>query len=120
MSKSILIRAEFLINEGKTNEFKKLIRKMSKGVQTDESDILQYCFYMNKDNTKCVVYEKYPDSKALIEHNNGVVSQTILPQIFNISKLNKIEVFGKPDKKLQKLLLNFNAEIYSFVTGFDY
>ena len=119
MSSPIHIQAEFIIKKGKTNEFKNLIRKMSKSVQTTEPNTLQYRFYLNEDNTRCVVYEKYADSKATLEHNEGIASKTILPQIFKISKLNRLEVYGKPNKELQKLLPSFNAKIYDFVTGFD-
>lgn len=119
MSNQIHIQAEFIIKNGKLDEFKKLIQKMSKLVQTNEPNTLQYQFYLNKDNTICIVYEKYVDSKATLEHNNGIASKTILPQIFKISKLHRLEVYGKPNKELQKLLTNFNAKIYDFVTGFD-
>lgn len=92
---------------------------MSKLVQTNEPNTLQYQFYLSEDNTRCIVYEKYADSKATLEHNNGIASKTILPQIFKISKLNKLEVYGKPNKELQKILTSFKAKTYDFVTGFD-
>ncbi len=119
MTNQIHIQAEIIIKKEKIDEFKKLIRKMSKLVQANEPNTLQYHFYLSDDNTKCIVYEKYTDSKATIEHNNGMASKTTLPQIFKISKLNRLEVYGKPSKELQKILTNFNANIYDFVTGFD-
>jgi quinol monooxygenase YgiN len=119
MSNQIHIQAEFIIKKGKTNDFKKLIRKMSKHVKTNEPDTLQYQFYLNEDNSRCVVYEKYIDSKATLAHNNGIASQTILPQIFKISRLNRLQVYGKPNKELKKLLTTFDAETYNFVTGFN-
>lgn len=119
MSNQIHIQAEIIIKKEKIDEFKKLIRKMSKLVQINEPNTLQYHFYLSDDNTRCIVYEKYVDSKATIEHNNGMASKTILPQIFKISKLNRLEVYGKPSKELQKILTNFNTKIYDFVTGFD-
>jgi quinol monooxygenase YgiN len=91
---------------------------MSKLVQ-NESKTLQYQFYLSEENTRCIVYEKYVDSKAIIEHNDSIASKTILPQIFKISTLNSLEVYGKPNKELQKLLITFNAKIFNFVTGFD-
>jgi quinol monooxygenase YgiN len=119
MSGQIHIQAEFIIKKGKTNEFKRLIQKMSKLVQTNEPDTLQYHFYLSEDNSRCVAYEKYADSEAALAHNNGIASQTILSQIFKISKLNRLVVYGKPNKKLQKLLTSFDAKIYNFVAGFD-
>jgi quinol monooxygenase YgiN len=119
MSDQIHIRVEIIIKKEKTEEFKKLIQKMSKLVQTNEPDTLQYQFYLSEDNSRCIVYEKYADSKATLVHNNGIASQTILPQIFKISKINRLEVYGKPNKELKKLLKTFNAKIYTFITGFD-
>ncbi|WP_428324372.1 putative quinol monooxygenase [Nitrosopumilus sp.] len=118
MSGQIHIQGEFIIKKGKSGEFKKLIKKMSKSVQINEPDTLHYHFYLDENDSRCIVYEKYTDSKATLAHHNGIASQTILPQIFKISKLNRLEVYGKPSKELKKLLGTFDAKIYRFVTGF--
>ena len=34
-----------------------------------------------------------------------MASQTILPKIFNVAKMDKLEVYGKPSEELQKVLV---------------
>ena len=114
----IHFRAEFIINRGKMKEFKKLIRNMSKMVEVSEPNTISYSLYFDSAETKCIVHEIYADSEAVLAHNKGRASQTILPKIFSISKISKFEVYGNPSKKLQKVLTGFRPETYNLFTGF--
>lgn len=115
----IHIQAEITIANGKIGEFKKLIRHMIRLVKANEPDTLLYKFYLSKDGTKCIVHEIYRNSKAALTHNNGVASQTILPKIFNVAKINRLDVYGNPTKELQKVLTSFNAQIHNVSDGFN-
>jgi quinol monooxygenase YgiN len=115
----IHFRAEFIIQDGKMKEYKKLVRNMSKLVEANEPGTLNYRFYFDRDETKCVVHEIYADSEAVLAHNNGLASQTILPKIFSVSRIVKFEVYGKPNNKLQKILTNFSSETYNLFAGFS-
>ena len=115
----IHFRIEFIIKDGKLDEFKKLVRKMSKLVQANEPGTLIYRFYLDKDQTKCVVHEIYANSGAVLTHDNSHASQTILPRIFSISRISKFEVYGNPNKKLQKALTSFSPYTYNLFTGFS-
>ena len=44
----ILFRAEFTIEEGKIEEFKKLVQDMSRVVEGNEPDTINYQFYLNR------------------------------------------------------------------------
>lgn len=114
----IHFRAEFIIKDGKIREYKKLVRRMTRVVKANEPDTLSYCFYFDRNETKCIVHELFANSEAVFAHNNGFASQTILPKIFSISKIGKFEVYGNPSKKLQKVLTSFNPETYNLFTGF--
>ncbi len=111
--------AEFIINEGKKEEYKKLIQEMSSMVETNEPDTINYKFYLNKDETKCIVHETYANSEAALAHNNSIASQTILPKIFDIAKVNRFDVYGNPSEELQKLLASFGAKTYYLFAGFS-
>jgi quinol monooxygenase YgiN len=111
--------AEFSIPKGKIEEYKKLVQEMSKLVRDNEPDTIGYKFYLSRDETQCIVHETYRNSKAVLAHNNGIASQTILPKIFNISKMNRLDVYGTPDEELQKVLASFSAQIYDLFTGFS-
>ena len=101
----IQFRAEFTVQEGKIEEYKKLVQDMSKVVETNESDTIGYQFYLNSSKTRCIVYETYTNSEAVFAHMNGIASQTILLSIFNVSHKSRFEVYGNPSEELQKVLL---------------
>ncbi len=115
----IHFRAEFTIDEGKIEEYKKLVQDMSRVVEANEPDTINYQFYLNRDETKCIVYETYTNSEAVFAHMNGIASQTILPKIFNISRISKFEVYGNPSEELQKVLTSFSPQTYNLLTGFS-
>lgn len=119
MSENIHIRAEFIVEKDNVEQYKKLIREMSNFVETNEPSTLVYQFYLNGDGTKCMVHETYVDSKAALSHNESTASNTILPRIFDVAKLNTLEVYGYPSNKLKKLLASFNSQIFNLYTGFS-
>jgi quinol monooxygenase YgiN len=115
----VLFRVEFTIEEGKREDFKKLIQEMARAVQETEPDTITYQFYLNKDNTKCVVHETYANSDAAFTHMNGDASKTILPKIFEIAKINRFDAYGIPSEELQKALTSFGSDIYNLFAGFS-
>ena len=115
----IHFRAEFIIKDGKIKEYKKLVRNMSRVVEANEPDTISYRFYFDRDETKCIVHEIYANSEAVFAHNNGLASQTILPKIFSLSRISKFEVYGNPNKKLQKVLTSFSSVTYNLFAGFS-
>jgi quinol monooxygenase YgiN len=112
-------RAEFTIQEGKIEEYKKLVQEMSRVVEANEPDTIGYQFYLNRDGTKCIVSETYANSEAVFAHSNGIASKTILPKIFNISKISKFDVYGNPSEELQKVLVSFSPDTYNLFAGFS-
>ena len=112
-------RAEFSVEQGKIEEYKKLIHEMSRIVEANEPDTINYQFYLNRDESKCSVHETYVNSEAALAHNNGVASRTILPRILSLAKISRFEVYGNPSKELQKLLASFGAETFNLFAGFS-
>jgi quinol monooxygenase YgiN len=115
----IHFRAEFTIEEGKIEEYKKLVREMSKAVEANEPDTIDYEFYLNRAETKCIVHETYTNSEAVLAHNLGLASQTILPKIFSVSRISRFDVYGNPSEELQKVLTSFNSQAYNLFAGFS-
>jgi quinol monooxygenase YgiN len=113
-------RAEFTIEEGKREDFKKLIQEMARAVHDTEPGTITYQFYLNnKDNTKCIVHETYANSDAAFTHMNGIASKIILPKIFDIAKINRFDAYGIPSEELQKVLISFGSEIYNLFAGYS-
>lgn len=95
-------RAEFTIGEAKIEEYKKLVQDMSRMVEANEPDTINYQFYLNRDETKCIVHETYTNSKAVLAHNSGVASQTILPKIFSVATISRFDVYGNPNEDYKR------------------
>lgn len=115
----IHLRTEFTINEGKIEEFKKLVEETSKFVETNEPDTITYQFYLNKDQTKCLVHETFTGSEAALAHINSVESQTILLKILNVSRMNRLDVYGNPSEELRKVLASHSSQTYNPFAGFS-
>jgi quinol monooxygenase YgiN len=105
-------RVEFTIEggEGKTEEYKKLVQDMSRVVEANEPDTINYQFYLNRAGTKCIVLETYANSEAVLAHITGIASQTILPKILSVSRISRFDVYGNASEKLQKSLARFGAQ----------
>jgi quinol monooxygenase YgiN len=116
---SIHFRALVTIVKGKREEYKKLVKEMSRAVEANEPGTLHYQFYLNRDETKCIVNEIYANSEATLAHINGVASQTILPKIHNVSRISRLDVYGNPSKELQKVLADVVLQTYIPFTGFS-
>ena len=115
----INVREEFNIEKEKIEEFKKLIQDMSRMVENNEPDTLCYQFYLNRSETVCLVHETYTNSGSVLAHITGGASKTILPKIFNISKLIRLDVYGNPSEELQKILTSFDSQTFNLFTGFN-
>ena len=61
--------ARLKIHYGKLDEFKRLAAKCAELVRTKDTGTLQYELYFNSDNTECLVFERYRDSRALLDHH---------------------------------------------------
>src|ERR671924_1679162 len=112
-------RAEVTIEEGKVQEYKKLVQDMSRAVEANEPDTINYQFYLNKAETECIVWETYASSEAVFAHINGVASQTILPKIHSVSKISRLDVYGNPSVELQKVLRSIGPQTYNLFAGFS-
>jgi quinol monooxygenase YgiN len=116
----IHVRAEFTIEKGKIEEFKKLIQDMSRIVENNELDTINYQFYLNRSETKCMVHETYTNSESTLAHITGIASKIILPKIFNISKLIRLDVYGNLSEELQNVITSFDSQTFSRFTGFNH
>jgi quinol monooxygenase YgiN len=115
----IHFRVKLAIEPGKIEEFKKLVHEISRTVEANEPDTIDYQFYLNETETKCLVHETYVNSEAALAHNASVPSQTVLPKIFNVSKINGFDVYGNPSKELQKVLASVHPQTYNLFAGFS-
>jgi quinol monooxygenase YgiN len=52
----IHIRAEVTIEEGKKEEYKKLIQDIIRAVEANEPGTINYQFYLDKSETECIIW----------------------------------------------------------------
>lgn len=79
-------------------------------VRTKDSGTLQYDWFFSDDQSECVVYERYRDSEALLDHaaNLGETMEAI----FATSSVSG-EILGAPSPELMKALEGKDVRIYS-------
>jgi quinol monooxygenase YgiN len=62
----------FTFHPGKVEEFKRLSAECLEIVRAEDDGTLQYDTYLNEDESKCVVLERFRDSDALILHGQNM------------------------------------------------
>src|SRR5882762_1264522 len=102
--------ARLKIHDGKLDEFKRLAAKCAELVRTKDTGTLQYEQYFNSDETEYLVFERYRDSQALLDHNKnmGETGAAIL-QICSASGA----VCGTPSPELIEKLKDSPVQIYT-------
>jgi quinol monooxygenase YgiN len=98
------------IYDGKLEEFKRLAAKCMQSVRSKDSGTLQYDWFFSADYSECIVYERYRDSDALLEHvaNLGDTMKELL-QTCSVSG----EILGAPSAALRKALEGVDVRIYA-------
>jgi len=102
--------ARLKIHDGKLDESKRLAAKCAELVRTKDTGTLQYELYFNSDNTECLVFERYRDSQALLDHhkNLGDTMAAILKTCTGSG-----EVCGTPTPELIEQLKNSPLQVYT-------
>jgi quinol monooxygenase YgiN len=102
--------ARLKIHDGKFDEFKRLQAQCAELVRTKDTGTLQYEAYINSDNTECLVFERYRDSQALLDHlkNMGETGVAIFQTCTGSG-----EVCGTPSPELIEQLKDSPVQVYT-------
>lgn len=95
---SIYFRADFTFSEGKIKEYKKLIKEMSNLVGANEPETIDYQFYFDESETRCIVLETYRNPEAVFVHMVGIASNPVLPKIHEIFQITRLRFTGPSAK----------------------
>jgi len=101
--------ARLKIHDGKLDEFKRLAAKCAELVRTKDTGTLQYELYFNSDNTECLVFERYRDSQALLDHHKNL-GDTMAAILQTCSGSG--EVCGTPSPELIEQLKGSPVQVY--------
>ena len=93
--------ARVKFHPGKVEEWKRLSREAVEIVRTKDSGTLQYQIFFNEDESEAVVFERYRDADAAIEHFANI-SHLMAPIMATATVTG--EVLGTPNAKMRESL----------------
>jgi hypothetical protein len=96
------------------DEFKRLAGEALE-ITANDPGALQYDWFFNADESKCVIRETYADSEAVLTHL-GMVGD-LLGQLIEVGGGIEIEVFGDPSDTLLEATAALQPTIYSYFQG---
>lgn len=102
--------ARLTIHKGKLEEFKRHAAKCMESARTKDSGTLQYDWFFNSEFNECLVYERYRDSKDLLEHMANL-GETMAALFATCSGSG--ELCGTPSDELKRALEGSPVRIYS-------
>jgi quinol monooxygenase YgiN len=93
--------ARVKFHPGKVEEWKRLTEQAMEIVRTRDTGTLQYEVFLNEDESEAVVYERYRDADAAIEHFSNI-SHLMEPLLATASITG--EVLGTPNAMMNEML----------------
>jgi quinol monooxygenase YgiN len=94
-----IARVQF--HPGKVEEWKRLSAEAMEIVRTKDSGTLQYEIFLNEDESEAIVFERYRDADAALEHFANI-SHLMKPIMATASITG--EVLGTPNAKMKEQL----------------
>ena len=102
--------ARLKFHEGKVEEFKRLSAQVMDIVRAKDTGTLRYEIYLNDDQSECVVYERYRDSEAVIEHATHVGD--LMSAIFATGSVSSQLLLGEPSAELTPLTTGGGVSVF--------
>src|ERR1043165_9731023 len=93
--------ARVKFHPGKVEEWKRLTEQAMEIVRTKDRGTLQYEIFFNEDETEALVFERYRDADAAIDHFANV-GHLMAPLMATASVTG--EVLGTPNAKMREML----------------
>jgi quinol monooxygenase YgiN len=99
----------FKFHPGKVEEFKRLSAQAMDIVRAKDTGTLRYEIYFNEDQSECVVYERYRDSEAVIQH--GAHVGHLNEAIFSTGSVSS-EILGEPSAELTAMIAGSGVPLF--------
>lgn len=93
--------ARFKFHPGSLEEWKRLTKEAMEIARTRDSGTLQYEIFLNEDESEAIVFERYRNADALMEHLSNI-GHSMQPILATASITG--EVLGTPNAKMKELL----------------
>ncbi len=108
------ISAVLHIQKGRLDDFKSIANQCIASVMQKDEGTLQYDWYLDEQNHKCVVRECYRSSDAALSHMGNLGD--LLGELLAVSDLS-LELFGQPSDKLMEATAGMDIKVYPFFAG---
>lgn len=105
------------IRRHKLDEFKQVAAEMLSATAERDTGTLQYDWFLNSDQTICVIREAYESSEALLAHMAHLDEALGKRPLRLLAYGHKAEVFGDPSPKLLTVTQGLSVKWYSFLQG---
>jgi quinol monooxygenase YgiN len=110
---------ECSIADGKLEIFQDLAREISTLIQEKEPTTQTYQWYINREGTKCIIHEVYPDSESMLAHGRVKNFRILLGQLVKIAPITQFYILGDLTDEATKAMATVAGENkYKSFTGF--
>jgi quinol monooxygenase YgiN len=101
---------------GKLEEWKRLTEEAMEIVRTRDTGTLQYEIFFNADQTEAIVFERYRDADAALEHFSNI-GHLMEPLLMTAEVTG--EVLGTPNENMKKELGKGGPNLFTPWIGFQ-
>src|SRR5262245_23941849 len=102
--------ARVKFHPGKLEEWKRLTKEAMEIVRTRDTGTLQYEIFFNEDESEAVVFERYRDADAALEHFSNI-SHLMRPIMATASVTG--EVLGTPNATMKQKLGSGGPKLFT-------
>ena len=102
--------ARVKFHPGKVEEWKRLSEEAMEIVRTRDTGTLQYEIFFNEDETEAMVFERYRDADAAIEHFSNI--SHLMEPIMGTASVTG-EVLGTPNANMKELLAKGGPRLFT-------
>src|SRR5919108_4995092 len=102
--------ARVKFHPGKVEEWKRLSEEAMEIVRTTDSGTLQYEIFLNEDESEAVVFERYRDADAALEHFSNI-SHLMEPILATATVTG--EVLGTPNETMRAQLGDGEPKLFT-------
>jgi quinol monooxygenase YgiN len=110
----VQVSATFPNTTARLAEFKELAAEALK-LTADDPGVLQYDWFFNADESKCVVHETYVNSDAILNHVAMVGD--LLGRLVDAGGGLELEIFGSLSPEVATATAAMNPTVHSFFQG---
>lgn len=109
----LIVRTEIFPN--KKQELIAVLIDLIAHCRETESGMLQYDWYINDEESECIVVESYSDSEAILFHFDNY--KPFAQRLAACRKVKEFSLLGNPNEALKARMAKVNPKTYSFLAG---